>query len=229
MEAISERCSLPRWKPTAEQLQILEALYINAYCKPSPEQIHYVVHLLKIYGDLEAKNVYYWFQNRRANDRVNKRRRSDEAIASITFKPPKIRTGGCVIGRSWQNMKFMLANQTVKDSISLTKVGLDDQEIKMKEKSSIGEERIGDTAKCKDGDNYNYENVQLPWPANKNCRRRGQALSRIHTKMEPTKRPQFAEFEDCEDRNKTLQTLQLFPLKPSNIIHRNDNICNSKS
>ncbi|GLJ54836.1 hypothetical protein SUGI_1177700 [Cryptomeria japonica] len=93
MAEISERSSVPKWKPTEEQLQILKALYINAYSKPSTEQIHHIANLFKKYGDLEAKNVYYWFQNRRANDRLSKRRRLDEAMTSVKSKPAEIRTG----------------------------------------------------------------------------------------------------------------------------------------
>ncbi|GLJ54839.1 hypothetical protein SUGI_1177760 [Cryptomeria japonica] len=93
MAEISERCSIPKWKPTTEQLQTLEELYINAYSKPSTEEINHVTNLLKRYGDLQAKNVYFWFQNRRANDRLNKRRRLGEAMTSLKFKPAKIRTG----------------------------------------------------------------------------------------------------------------------------------------
>ncbi|GLJ54835.1 hypothetical protein SUGI_1177680 [Cryptomeria japonica] len=93
MAEISERCPLPRWKPTAEQLQILEILYKNDNSTPTTENIHHIADSLRRYGEIQAKNVFYWFQNRRGNERVNKRRRLDEAMASDGPKLARITTG----------------------------------------------------------------------------------------------------------------------------------------
>ncbi|GLJ54840.1 hypothetical protein SUGI_1177780 [Cryptomeria japonica] len=78
-------------------------------------------------------------------------------------------------------MKFLFANQTFKDSISSTKISFDVQETK-KEKSRICEERVGYPTKSNDGDDHTYEDVPLPCPTIMDFSRRGQMLSRIHTK-----------------------------------------------
>ncbi|KAL2478898.1 WUSCHEL-related homeobox 1 [Forsythia ovata] len=69
-----------RWNPTPEQLQTLEELYRRGTRTPSAEQVHIITAQLRLYGKIEGKNVFYWFQNHKARER-QKRRRQIESIS----------------------------------------------------------------------------------------------------------------------------------------------------
>lgn len=58
-----------RWNPTKEQISILENLYRQGIRTPSAEQIQQITTRLKVYGSIEGKNVFYWFQNHKARQR----------------------------------------------------------------------------------------------------------------------------------------------------------------
>ncbi|KAI3981240.1 hypothetical protein MKX01_041379 [Papaver californicum] len=55
-----------RWNPTKEQISLLEGLYSQGIRTPSAEQIQEITSKLKVYGHIEGKNVFYWFQNHKA-------------------------------------------------------------------------------------------------------------------------------------------------------------------
>ncbi|PRQ50539.1 putative transcription factor Homobox-WOX family [Rosa chinensis] len=59
-----------RWAPTPAQLRILQGLYYDkGYKYPTPEQIQEICLHLKPYGQIEDKNVFFWFQNLKARER----------------------------------------------------------------------------------------------------------------------------------------------------------------
>ncbi|XP_031111895.1 protein WUSCHEL-like [Ipomoea triloba] len=63
-----------RWNPTQEQLQILRDLYYNNGMRnPSPQEIRGITQRLSQYGNIEEKNVFYWFQNQRGREKQTKR------------------------------------------------------------------------------------------------------------------------------------------------------------
>ncbi|KAG6494683.1 hypothetical protein ZIOFF_042444 [Zingiber officinale] len=57
-----------RWCPTAEQLMMLEEMYRNGIRTPSAPQIQQITAYLSLYGKIEGKNVFYWFQNHKARE-----------------------------------------------------------------------------------------------------------------------------------------------------------------
>ncbi|CAI9754550.1 unnamed protein product [Fraxinus pennsylvanica] len=58
-----------RWNPTKEQINMLESLYMQGLRTPSAEQIQQITEKLRVYGHIEGKNVFYWFQNHKARQR----------------------------------------------------------------------------------------------------------------------------------------------------------------
>ncbi|XVE59239.1 hypothetical protein DITRI_Ditri05aG0030000 [Diplodiscus trichospermus] len=58
-----------RWNPTKEQISMLESLYSQGIRTPSADQIQQITSRLKVYGTIEGKNVFYWFQNHKARQR----------------------------------------------------------------------------------------------------------------------------------------------------------------
>ncbi|XP_042509840.1 WUSCHEL-related homeobox 3-like [Macadamia integrifolia] len=64
-----------RWCPTPEQLMILEELYRGGIRTPNSTQIQQITTHLSLYGKIEGKNVFYWFQNHKARDRQKLRRK----------------------------------------------------------------------------------------------------------------------------------------------------------
>lgn len=63
-----------RWNPTPEQLLALEELYRRGIKTPTAQKIRQVTELLRHFGKIEGKNVFYWFQNHRARERQKRRR-----------------------------------------------------------------------------------------------------------------------------------------------------------
>ncbi|KDP44153.1 hypothetical protein JCGZ_05620 [Jatropha curcas] len=75
MSPSSTTSSSSRWCPTPEQLMILEELYRNGIRTPNASQIQRITAHLSLYGKIEGKNVFYWFQNHKARDRQKLRRK----------------------------------------------------------------------------------------------------------------------------------------------------------
>eukprot|EP01018_Ginkgo_biloba_P018540 Gb_01484 [translate_table: standard] len=68
--------STTRWNPTSEQLMILEDMYRGGIRTPNADQIQQITAHLSLYGKIEGKNVFYWFQNHKARDRQKMRRKN---------------------------------------------------------------------------------------------------------------------------------------------------------
>ena len=76
------------WNSTNEQIALLEATYSQGISIPSRHQIDQIASRLRVYGSIEAKNVFYWFQNRKARE---KQRQKQERMASINpFQEPSL-------------------------------------------------------------------------------------------------------------------------------------------
>ncbi|XP_042067079.1 WUSCHEL-related homeobox 3-like [Salvia splendens] len=58
-----------RWCPTPEQLMVLEELYRRGLRTPTAHQIQKITAHLSLYGNIQGKSVFYWFQNHKARDR----------------------------------------------------------------------------------------------------------------------------------------------------------------
>lgn len=71
-----------RWNPTPEQLLALEEMYRLGMRTPTAEQIQQIAAELRRFGKIEAKNVFYWFQNHKARER-QKRRREVESSRKV--------------------------------------------------------------------------------------------------------------------------------------------------
>eukprot|EP01018_Ginkgo_biloba_P034738 Gb_12565 [translate_table: standard] len=72
-----------RWNPTADQVAILKELYRGGMRTPTAEQIQHISSQLRLYGKIEGKNVFYWFQNHKARERQKRRR----CTISMLHKP----------------------------------------------------------------------------------------------------------------------------------------------
>eukprot|EP00253_Pinus_taeda_P011947 PITA_11947 len=80
-----------RWVPAKEQIDLLEAMYRKGIRNPSPDQIDQIAGRLRMYGNVEGKNVFYWFQNRKARER---KRQKEERVPSIDqFLQPREKSG----------------------------------------------------------------------------------------------------------------------------------------
>lgn len=93
--------STHRWNPTKEQIDMLENMYQQGIRTPSAEQIQEITTKLKVYGHIEGKNVFYWFQNHKARQR--QKEKQDHRLAesfnrlfqhsSPLFPPPPCPNG----------------------------------------------------------------------------------------------------------------------------------------
>ncbi|XP_023737487.1 uncharacterized protein LOC111885461 [Lactuca sativa] len=64
-----------RWCPTPEQVMLLEGMYRGGLKTPSLTQIQQITTRLSIYGKIQEKNVFYWFQNHKARERKKLRKK----------------------------------------------------------------------------------------------------------------------------------------------------------
>ena len=73
-----------RWNPTAEQVKVLTELFRAGLRTPTTEQIQRISSHLSVFGKIESKNVFYWFQNHKARERLHhkKRRRGPPYFSS---------------------------------------------------------------------------------------------------------------------------------------------------
>ena len=71
-----------RWTPTSMQLQILESIYEEGSGTPKPQRIDEITLELSQHGQVMAKNVYNWFQNRRARSK----RKQPQAMTTSTVQ-----------------------------------------------------------------------------------------------------------------------------------------------
>ncbi|ESQ39995.1 hypothetical protein EUTSA_v10001174mg [Eutrema salsugineum] len=73
-----------RWNPTPEQITTLEEVYRSGTRTPTTEQIQKIASKLRKYGRIEGKNVFYWFQNHKARERLKRRRcEGDDDINNV--------------------------------------------------------------------------------------------------------------------------------------------------
>ncbi|CAN8298296.1 unnamed protein product [Cochlearia groenlandica] len=63
-----------RWNPTVEQVNILTDLFKAGLRTPTTDQIQKISNELSLYGKIESKNVFYWFQNHKARERQKRRK-----------------------------------------------------------------------------------------------------------------------------------------------------------
>ncbi|KAF4402604.1 hypothetical protein G4B88_012389 [Cannabis sativa] len=70
-----------RWTPTPEQLLVLEELYQHGKRTPTAQQIQEITIMLRRFGKIEGKNVFYWFQNHKARDKRKRRKLLEQAAA----------------------------------------------------------------------------------------------------------------------------------------------------
>ncbi|KAI3830100.1 hypothetical protein L1987_04233 [Smallanthus sonchifolius] len=64
-----------RWCPTMDQVMLLERMYRGGLKTPTATQIQQITSRLSIYGKIQGKNVFYWFQNHKARDRQKLRKK----------------------------------------------------------------------------------------------------------------------------------------------------------
>ncbi|PHT80157.1 WUSCHEL-related homeobox 5 [Capsicum annuum] len=73
-----------RWKPTPQQLMILQDLYRKGLTNPNSCQVQMITAHLSMYGKIQWKNVFYWFQNHKARDRQKMRKQMFQQMQKYT-------------------------------------------------------------------------------------------------------------------------------------------------
>ncbi|KAI8538216.1 hypothetical protein RHMOL_Rhmol09G0085400 [Rhododendron molle] len=80
-----------RWNPTPEQLRALEDMYEGGTRTPTADQIKLIAGMLRRFGKIEGKNVFYWFQNHKARERQKRRR--DHRGSTLQTEEPGFEVG----------------------------------------------------------------------------------------------------------------------------------------
>lgn len=72
-----------RWKPTAQQITILEHIFNSGTVNPPKHVTTNIRKQLEHFGPVEDVNIFYWFQNRRSRcSRRLRQMRTDSAAAA---------------------------------------------------------------------------------------------------------------------------------------------------
>ncbi|XP_071741062.1 WUSCHEL-related homeobox 4-like [Rutidosis leptorrhynchoides] len=77
-----------RWCPTPEQVMLLEGMYRGGVKTPTATQIQQITARLSLYGKIQGKNVFYWFQNHKARDRQKIRKKLMAMYQHQRLHPP---------------------------------------------------------------------------------------------------------------------------------------------
>nr|XP_043638240.1 putative WUSCHEL-related homeobox 2 [Erigeron canadensis] len=77
-----------RWCPTPEQVMLLEGMYRGGLRTPTATQIQQITARLSLYGKIQGKNVFYWFQNHKARDRQKLRKKLMAMYQNQRLFPP---------------------------------------------------------------------------------------------------------------------------------------------
>nr|AEF56564.2 Wuschel-related homeobox 2 [Larix decidua] len=80
-----------RWNPAKEQIELLEAMYSQGLRTPTADEIEQIASRLRMYGNVEGKNVFYWFQNHKARER--QRHKQERATSSNQLLEPAFFAG----------------------------------------------------------------------------------------------------------------------------------------
>ncbi|XP_004505911.3 WUSCHEL-related homeobox 5 [Cicer arietinum] len=88
----SSSSSSSRWNPTKEQISVLENLYKQGIKTPSAEEIQQITARLRVYGHIEGKNVFYWFQNHKARQRQKQKQETIAYFNRFLHRPQPIYT-----------------------------------------------------------------------------------------------------------------------------------------
>ncbi|XP_028759055.1 WUSCHEL-related homeobox 6-like [Neltuma alba] len=99
--------SSSRWSPTPAQLLYLEQVYRQGTKTPTAQQIQVIASQLRRFGKIEAKNVFYWFQNHKARERQKRRRCADMEISPPPSSPSALQEKDhhmCAMGLTSQNL-----------------------------------------------------------------------------------------------------------------------------
>ncbi|PRQ55297.1 putative transcription factor Homobox-WOX family [Rosa chinensis] len=111
-----------RWLPTTDQIRILKELYDDKGVKsPTVEQVQRITLQLKWYRQIENKNVFYWFQNQRAREKLKKKNLTSDV------QVPKQRSG--LVGGSI-NLNFGSTSSADVGGSIMEQRGEDHQEVK---------------------------------------------------------------------------------------------------
>nr|CAB3474769.1 unnamed protein product [Digitaria exilis] len=79
-----------RWNPTKDQVALLEGLYEHGLRTPTAEQIKQIAARLREHGHVEAKNVFYWFQNHKARQRQKQKQDTFAYFTGLLRRPPPL-------------------------------------------------------------------------------------------------------------------------------------------
>lgn len=71
----NEEIAHSRWKPTRRQREILKQLFRGGDHNPTRARINEITELLKVHGNVEAKNVFYWCQNSHSRHKRKQQRK----------------------------------------------------------------------------------------------------------------------------------------------------------
>ncbi|XP_021975839.1 WUSCHEL-related homeobox 3 [Helianthus annuus] len=123
-----------RWCPTPEQVMLLEGMYRGGLKTPTASQIQQITARLSLYGKIQGKNVFYWFQNHKARDRQKVRKkllamyqhqRLLTSYNSPCYHPFPIQDGAVVEDNISSSKKNMVNEWNVDDQTSCKKVMCD--------------------------------------------------------------------------------------------------------
>jgi hypothetical protein len=68
----------------------LGGLYERGVRTPNTEQIQHITARLREHGPIEAKNVFYWFQNHKARDRQRQKQEGFAYFTRLLRRPPPL-------------------------------------------------------------------------------------------------------------------------------------------
>ncbi|KAI3819753.1 hypothetical protein L1987_13601 [Smallanthus sonchifolius] len=125
-----------RWCPTPEQVMLLEGMYRGGLTTPTSTQIQQITARLSLYGKIQGKSVFYWFQNHKARDRQKIQKKllamhQNQLLYSSYYHPFHLKGGVGVVedklscrniinqGNVYQNSKKVMCDCSLMTSMTM--------------------------------------------------------------------------------------------------------------
>uniref|UniRef100_A0A7N0UJZ9 Homeobox domain-containing protein n=1 Tax=Kalanchoe fedtschenkoi TaxID=63787 RepID=A0A7N0UJZ9_KALFE len=206
--------SSSRWCPTPEQVMILEELYKSGIRTPNAAQIQQITCHLSYHGKIEGKNVFYWFQNHKARERQKLKRNKLGKQYCQASPQMQLPSSSASLQRSSATASFGLHQAPFCTCTPSSSVGFLKQEGEPARNNQMPKRRMNNHRRRSCGDGAGGKSM---------IRACDQSWKQAKVNNAGSTHPTL-----CSSNLQPLRTLQLFPVKATNLRQESGSFANNQ-